>query len=726
MKKSLFVLLFSTLLVVSCSSNDNQVIHRHAYEVSWTYNNDQHWHAATCGHNVKGSLDDHHFGDWTIDVAPTETTNGHQYRICKVCKYMQEETLPPTGEGGGETHTHTFESGWSFNSEEHWHAANCGHNVRADVATHSYPDNWIIDYPATETEKGQKHKECLYCQYTIYEEIPPTGGGEEEEEEEDTPIEPRSIQDVTILHAWDWKLNDIKSRLKRISEAGYKAIQISPMQPHVDGASGAQGKTQNNWWKLYQPLAFKVATGNENILGTKDDLTSLCSTAKTYGIDIIVDIVSNHLAGTNTSYSSQVYKRYPLHSITQKADDNSAQLVVQGHIGLPDLDTSNSEVQNDVLSMMKEYIDCGVTGFRFDAAKHIETPDDGEYASNYWPFVLDGTTNYALSKGLKKPYYYGEILNTCGNGRRFSWYTKMMSIVDSKQGWSTLKSSVSNLISTLPLTYDTNENPDHLVLWAESHDNYANYDNTTRDYQTELVNKAYVIQTSRKDAASLYYARPNSMDVNMCLVDDLGGWQYPEVVAINKFHNRYIDKAENKYTYDNYFVNERGEGVFAGAVFVDLNRNKTATKEFTVEVIKDGKYIDLVSKKEFVVIGHKVTVSFTNDVCILIPKDAYKEDEPTSTYVGSVTITNAPSEYTYIAWVWGSGTTSTWMIMQKDNDGIGLCLPNNVSFLIAVFTKGTTPYSANWSGVIKQTNNMSYSNIKQIHTYESLSWKTSS
>ena len=73
MKKSLFVLLFSTLLVVSCSSNDNQVIHRHAYEVSWTYNNDQHWHAATCGHNVKGSLDDHHFGDWTIDVAPTET-----------------------------------------------------------------------------------------------------------------------------------------------------------------------------------------------------------------------------------------------------------------------------------------------------------------------------------------------------------------------------------------------------------------------------------------------------------------------------------------------------------------------------------------------------------------------------------------------------------------------------------------------------------------------------
>ena len=161
MKKSLFVLLFSTLLVVSCSSNDNQVIHRHSYEVSWTYNNDQHWHASTCGHNVKGSLDDHHFGDWTIDVTPTETTNGHQYRICKVCKYMQEETLPPTGEGGGETHTHTFEPGWSFNSEEHWHAATCGHNVRADVAPHSYPDSWIIDYPATETEKGQKHKGLL-------------------------------------------------------------------------------------------------------------------------------------------------------------------------------------------------------------------------------------------------------------------------------------------------------------------------------------------------------------------------------------------------------------------------------------------------------------------------------------------------------------------------------------------------------------------------------------
>lgn len=37
-------------------------------------------------------------------------------------------------------HQHTYETSWSFDAEKHWHAANCGHDVRKDEAAHT-PQN---------------------------------------------------------------------------------------------------------------------------------------------------------------------------------------------------------------------------------------------------------------------------------------------------------------------------------------------------------------------------------------------------------------------------------------------------------------------------------------------------------------------------------------------------------------------------------------------------------
>ena len=287
-----------------------------------------------------------------------------------------------------------------------------------------------------------------------------SSGGEE-------TIDVNSIQNMNVLHAWNWKLNDIKSRLSAIKNAGYGAVQISPMQPKVDKSNWSTESTKSQWWKLYQPLAFKVAENDENFLGTKSELTTLCAEAKKQNIKIVVDIVSNHLAGNGSGYSDQVYTKYPLHSYSGGANDNNGESVVKGNIGLPDIDTSNSTVQQAVLTMLKSYIDCGVSGFRFDAAKHIETPDDGSYASNFWPTVLDGTTNYAKSKNMDSPYYYGEILNTCGQGRSFSSYTKMMSICDNKQGTTVINAVKNKNLSSLTETYDTGEDPSKLVLWAK-------------------------------------------------------------------------------------------------------------------------------------------------------------------------------------------------------------------------------------------------------------------
>lgn len=537
---------------------------------------------------------------------------------------------------------------------------------------------------------------------------------------EDEPTHQASIQDMNILHAWNWKLNDIKSRLYSIQKAGYGAVQISPMQPKVDKTNWSSESTKSQWWKLYQPLAFKVAESNETFLGTKSDLTSLCNEAKQYDIKIVVDIVSNHLAGDANGYNNQVYKKYPLHNFGKAANDNDGESVVKGHINLPDIDTSNKEVQQDVLSMLKEYVDCGVSGFRFDAAKHIETPDDGSYASDYWPTILNGTTEYAKSKNFETPYYYGEILNTCGQGRSFSSYTKYMSVVDNKQGTKIIDAVSDKKLSSITADYDTKVNPDHLVLWAESHDTYANdsgYE-STRSYTTDVVNKAYMIQASRKDTATLYFARPTSMDVTICSINDNSGWKNTEIAAVNEFHTLFINKSESISNNNNCFVNVRGS---SGAAIININASSTQSVD--VKGLVDGTYVDLISKKEFTVSNQKVTVSFTGGACLLVAKSIAPVEPEETTYSSNVVLKGHNSSLSYFAWVWPNGKDGVWKEFNVDEDAIGFNLSENENYIIVEFPKNTTISSVNWNNKIRQTIDYSYPGGQIIHEYSKLSWK---
>ena len=74
--------------------------------------------------------------------------------------------------------------------------------------------------------------------------------------------------------------------------------------------------------------------------------------------------------------------------------------------------------------MLKECIDVGIDGFRFDAAKHIETPRDPDYPSDFWPNVLGPAKSYYQSKTGQELFVYGEILNSVDGGRQISYYTE--------------------------------------------------------------------------------------------------------------------------------------------------------------------------------------------------------------------------------------------------------------------------------------------------------------
>ena len=428
------------------------------------------------------------------------------------------------------------------------------------------------------------------------------------------------MQDTPILHCWNWSMSNIANKLSDIKKAGFKTIQLSPMQPQKDYYSnnGNNESWGNGWWKLYQPLGFVVATKNHS-LGTKAELTALCAKAKSMGIDVIVDVVSNHLAGGSAKelnggvkqYEPDIYNKTLIHMNDACKDwEDPKQLLTHPLGGYPDLQTENTTVQNRVISLLKEYIDCGVNGFRFDAAKHIETPDDGVYASNYWPNVIKGAKEYAKSKGLDEPYSYGETLNTIGTGRKYTSYTKYMSITDTRQGSSILGAVTSSSVTSIIDRYVSGISPDQLVLWAESHDTYA--DGSTKNITVENIHKAYVIQTSRKDASTLYFARPNSGTK----LGEIGREDYKnsEIKAINDFHNTFVGQSEDISVNNGCFINVRGK---LGAAIVGIS-NTSNNVSLNVSNLENGKYKDLVTSKEYTVTGNKVTVTLTNNACILV------------------------------------------------------------------------------------------------------------
>lgn len=125
-KVTLLTSLFSALFLASCTGAN---VHQHTFETSWTKDNVNHWHAASCEHK-----------EFTKDLAPHVDSN--KDGKCDVCDY----DIP-------EVHEHKFETTWSKDSINHWHAATCEHTeLTKDLGKHVDED---------------KNNICDVCEYEI-------------------------------------------------------------------------------------------------------------------------------------------------------------------------------------------------------------------------------------------------------------------------------------------------------------------------------------------------------------------------------------------------------------------------------------------------------------------------------------------------------------------------------------------------------------------------------
>lgn len=422
-----------------------------------------------------------------------------------------------------------------------------------------------------------------------------------------------NVQDGVILHAWNWSYNTIKENLQSIAQAGYTTVQTSPVQ-QPKNYSNSWVDIAGQWWKLYQPLNFAIS--DNTWLGTKADLQALCQEADKYGINIICDIVANHMAndldGNPGTYYSEIADYEPeifnntskyFHSYKGYTSDASIQATVQGVLGgLPDLNTGDSYIQNKVISLLKECIDVGVDGFRFDAAKHIETPDDGAYASDYWPNILNAATEYAQqTQSGKDLYYYGEVLNAPGTGRNISSYTKYMSVTENMTS-NAIRTAVTSksVTSAAQSAYAKGAAADKLVLWAESHDTYTE-DGGSASVSNENIIKTWALVGARKDASALYLARP----AGSTLMGEAGdtAWKSVAVSEINKFHNAFADQGEQVSSSGNFAYVERGN---SGVVIVNIKGNAGAVS-VDAKLMADGTYTDTITGGQFTVAGGKIT-----------------------------------------------------------------------------------------------------------------------
>lgn len=426
---------------------------------------------------------------------------------------------------------------------------------------------------------------------------------------------PTEIKDGNVLHCFDWKLTDIIKELPSIAEAGFGAVQISPMQSNVP--------TGRNWSDVYRPYDFALAD-KQNGLGTPANLRSLCQEAEKYGIKIIVDVVFNHV--DRTGYHDKWWdSNGRLRSTTTSVNYGNRYSITHDLIG--DYPEVNSE-DIEVIARAKSYIEflkeCGVKGIRFDAAKHIALPSEG---CDFWKEVTSVTDMF----------YYGEILSTPGGSNATALmkeYTEYMYVTDDDYG-KTVRNN-AGVPSTSGNWTTKGISADKLVYWGESHDTYSNtpaYGGVTKNVSQSVIDKAYANVGCRQNGIALYLSRPANTDFNNIKVGQKGSTHFvdAEIAEINKFKNAMIGKSENYSTNNGVAIITRQGG---GAVLINRTGAGNISAPNGGGYCPEGIYYDRVSGNQFIVTSETITgISGATGIVVLYASedtgisDIFKEED---------------------------------------------------------------------------------------------------
>ncbi|MCX4184869.1 alpha-amylase [Bacillus amyloliquefaciens] len=422
-----------------------------------------------------------------------------------------------------------------------------------------------------------------------------------------------SVKNGTILHAWNWSFNTLTQNMKDIRDAGYAAIQTSPINQVKEGNQG--DKSMRNWYWLYQPTSYQI--GNR-YLGTEQEFKDMCAAAEKYGVKVIVDAVINHTTSDYGAISDEI-KRIPnwTHGNTQIKNWSDRWDVTQNSLlGLYDWNTQNTEVQAYLKRFLERALNDGADGFRYDAAKHIELPDDGNYGSQFWPNITNTSAEFQ----------YGEILQDSAS--RDTAYANYMNVTASNYGHSIRSALKNRNLSVSNISrYASDVSADKLVTWVESHDTYANDDEESTWMSDDDIRLGWAVIGSRSGSTPLFFSRPEGGGNGVRFpgksqIGDRGSALFKDqaITAVNTFHNVMAGQPEelsNPNGNNQIFMNQRGsKGVVlanAGSSSVTIN---TSAK------LPDGRYDNRAGAGSFQVANGKLTGTINaRSAAVLYPDD---------------------------------------------------------------------------------------------------------
>ncbi|WP_052122929.1 Ig-like domain-containing protein, partial [Bifidobacterium cuniculi] len=428
----------------------------------------------------------------------------------------------------------------------------------------------------------------------------------------------------SILHAWMWSFNTIKNNMKDIAEAGYTSIQTSPISEIKGPMEGM--KFTENWYYVYQPSGSKI--GNK-VVGTEEELKAMTAEAHKYGIRVIVDGVINHFTADWNAIDPEWRRSDYFHTRDQGGCGDNGTAINYGNryqvthchlLSLWDLNTENQEVGNKMAAFLKQAVADGVDGFRYDAAKHIELPNEFGTYSPYYDTILPNGAQYQ----------YGEVLqgdaglNAAAYPALFDKYSSNGGGNTGSRYGGTLREALKNYnlnAGGLTNLQGDGVKDNQLVTWVESHDTYAN----TNEYSSQLtawqIRMGWAVIGSKAGGAPLFFNRPVGSGgdhgprfAERSQLGDAGDdeWKSTEVAAVNHFRNAMEGNAEymrNCQGNNQCLMIERyksngssaDDGVTVANMGSDVNLAGMAT------ALDDGTYTDAVNGGTLTVSGKKIT-----------------------------------------------------------------------------------------------------------------------
>src|SRR5690606_10279724 len=217
------------------------------------------------------------------------------------------------------------------------------------------------------------------------------------------------------------------------------------------------------------------------------------------------------------------------HNVSGSVGYNDRFLLTQPEMigGMRDLDTHSSFVQESFISYLKDLIDAGASGFRYDAIKHIELDDDipspasitagesndkypgGQFSSDYVKNVTGAAKAYFEEKG-KENFQYGEVLQGGDpSNDRMAGYAKYIDMTASMYGHHVRGVLEVGDVGRLDKWADYSAEgltADRLVPWVESHDTYNN-EGESMGFSPKQIRQGWAMIAARKDASPLFFAR---------------------------------------------------------------------------------------------------------------------------------------------------------------------------------------------------------------------------